>query len=167
MAYYGLLDATMTIHHWICIIGMSLPLTYNMSANYIVMGMFIAESSNPFMHVRVILKHYGLRYTKAYECMEISFMIIYMYGRVLVGLGVVWNTCRCVHNHFMVRFCSFALLIQSLFFIVKMVGILKRRFKEISDRKVHRVKMSWFTPLNKQEMEILGIKASANEKHIL
>ena len=110
MTYYGLLDMTMFIHHWICIIGMSLPLTYNMSGNYIVMGMFVAESSNPFMHIRVILKHYGLRYTKAYECMEITFMILYMYGRFFVGLGLVWNTCRCVHNHFMVRVCSVGLL---------------------------------------------------------
>ena len=166
MALYGLLDTTMTIHHWICIVGMSLPLTYNLSANYIVMGMFIAECSNPFMHIRVILKHYGLRYSKAYECMEITFMMLYIYGRILMGLGVVWNTCRCSHNHFMVRFCSFGLLAQSLFFIVQMVGILKKRFKEISDRKVHRVKMSWFTALDKHQLEILGIKDQKNEKTI-
>jgi hypothetical protein len=115
--YYGLVDATMVIHHSICIIGMSLPLTYGMSANYIVMGMFIAESSNPFMHVRVILKHYGLRYTKAYECMEITFMSLYMYGRILLGSGVVWNTCLCQHNHLMVRFCSAAIMAQSVFFV--------------------------------------------------
>ena len=36
MAYYGLLDAAMSFHHWTCIIGMSLPLTYGMSGNYVV-----------------------------------------------------------------------------------------------------------------------------------
>ena len=117
LMYYGLVDATMVIHHSICIIGMSLPLTYGMSANYIVMGMFIAESSNPFMHVRVILKHYGLRYTKAYECMEITFMCLYMYGRILLGAGVVWNTCLCQNNHFIVKFCSAAIMAQSVFFV--------------------------------------------------
>ena len=36
MAYYGLLDKAMSFHHWTCIIGMSLPLTYGMSGNYVV-----------------------------------------------------------------------------------------------------------------------------------
>ena len=118
MAYYGLLDTTMTIHHWICIIGMSLPLTYDKSANYIVLGMFFGEISNPFMHMRCVLKHYGLRYTKAYETMEITFMLLYIYGRILIGTSVVWNTCTCEENHFIVRFCSFGLLVQSVFFVV-------------------------------------------------
>ena len=149
LCYYGLVDAAMIVHHSICIVGMTLPLTYGMSANYIVMGMFIAESSNPFMHVRVILKHYGLRYTKAYECMEITFMCLYMYGRILVGASVVFNTCYCSHNHFMVRFCSAASMVQSIWFVTQMIGIMKKRFKEISDRKIHRVKSRWFDPLNK------------------
>jgi len=164
MAYYGLLDKTMVIHHAICIVGMSLPLTYDMSANFIVMGMFIAESSNPFMHVRVILKHYGLRYTKAYECMEITFMSLYMYGRILLGAGVVWNTCLCQHNHFMVRFCSAALMVQSVFFVGQMISILKKRFKEISMRKEQRIKIRWFEPLNSQELEKLGIDAKKAQK---
>lgn len=166
MAYYGLLDKTMTIHHWICIVGMSLPLTYDMSANYIVMGMFIAESSNPFMHVRCILKHYGMRYTKAYETMEITFMLLYIYGRILLGLSVVFNTCMCEHNHFMVRFCSFGLLAQSVFFVFQMVGILKKRFKEISARKEHRVKIRWFEPLNKEEMSKLGLNTNKEDKGV-
>jgi len=120
LSYYGLVDVTMVIHHSICIIGMSLPLTYGMSANYIVMGMFIAETSNPFMHVRCILKHYGMRYTKSYECMEITFMMLYMYGRVLLGASVVYNTCLCKHNHFMVKFCSAALAVQSYWFVTQM-----------------------------------------------
>lgn len=163
LCYYGLVDKTMVIHHGICIIGMSMPLTYNKSANYIVMGMFIAESSNPFMHVRVILKHYGLRYTKAYETMEITFMMLYIYGRILLGISVVSNTCLCIHNHFMVRFCSFGLLLQSIFFVFQMIGILKKRFKEISLRKLHRVKSRWFDPLNKEELEKLGLNKKKDE----
>ena len=38
-----------------------------------------------------------------------------------------------------------------------MVALLKKRFKEISDRKVHRVKMRWFDPLTPAEMEKLGL----------
>lgn len=110
MAYYGLLDKTMTIHHWICIIGMSLPLTYNMSANYVVMGMFVAETSNPFMHARCIIRNYGLRYTKIYEFMEISFMLFYIYCRIFLGIGLTFNNCLCQYNSIIVRGCSLCLL---------------------------------------------------------
>lgn len=65
--------------------GMTMPLTYGMSANHVVQGMFIAEGSDVFMHMRAILRHYGLRYTLIYETMEILFFIIYIFGRILPG----------------------------------------------------------------------------------
>lgn len=117
MAYYGLLDGAMTFHHWLCIIGMSLPLTYGVSANYIVQGMYIAEVSNPYMHSRLILKQYGLRYTKAYEALEISFMLLYIWGRFIMGSSVVWNTVSCSQNHVVVRLASACLMVQSLIFM--------------------------------------------------
>merc|ERR1719263_1804788 len=126
MAYYGLLDKTMTIHHWVCIIGMSQPLTTDMSANFVVMGMFVAECSNPAMHLRNIIKHYGLRYTKAYESMEISFLLLYIFGRYINGTSLVWLTCRCPSNPFMAKVSAVALLLQSLAFGTQMFSILRK-----------------------------------------
>lgn len=48
-----------------------------------------------------------------------------------------------------------------------MISILKKRFKEISLRKEHRVKIRWFDPLNKMELEKLGIDLNMKEKSIL
>jgi hypothetical protein len=90
---------------------MALPLTYGLSANFVVMGMFIGESSNPFMHLRAILKQYGLRYTKAYECCDIIFMLLFTFGRLIFGAKAVYNTCVCEQNHILVRLCSAALMI--------------------------------------------------------
>ena len=117
MAFYGLLDMAMSFHHWTCIIGMSLPLTYGMSGNYVVQGMFVAEGSNPFMHIRIILRHYGLRYTRAYETMEILFMIIYIFGRIIMGTYTAWSTAFCHHNHFVIKLSAVGLLVQTVFFI--------------------------------------------------
>jgi hypothetical protein len=44
-----------------------------------------------------------------------------------------------------------------------MIGILKKRFKEITNRKLNKIKARWFEPLNKQELEELGIKAVKDE----
>lgn len=163
MAYYGLLDTAMSFHHWICIIGMSLPLTYGMSANYIVEGAFVAEASNTFMHVRIILRHYGLRYTRAYETMEILFMIIYIFGRLIMGAYTSWSTTFCEHNAVVIKLAAVGLLVQSILFIQQMLGILRKRFKEISDRKKLRIKIRWLQPLNREELEKLGINEK-NEK---
>lgn len=40
---------------------------------------------------------------------------------------------------------------------------MKKRFKEISDRKIHRIKMRWFTPLNDAELEKLSLKKGTKE----
>ena len=40
-----------------------------------------------------------------------------------------------------------------------MIGILKKRFKEISHRGKVGIKARWFEPLNYKEMEKLGIDA--------
>ena len=111
LLFYGLVDSAMVIHHSFCIFGMTLPLTYGKSANFVVMGMFIGESSNPFMHIRAILKHYGLRYTKAYESMDIIFMLLFTFGRIIFGAKAVWNTCVCEENHILVRVSSAALML--------------------------------------------------------
>ncbi len=74
MAYYGILDKSMTIHHNICIFGMTMVVLTGQSANSLVSAAFVAEISNPPMHIRMMLKHLNKRYTKAYECAELSYI---------------------------------------------------------------------------------------------
>ena len=58
------------------------------------------------------------------------------------------------------------LLVQTFHFVRQMVGILQKRFREISLRKKTGIKMRWFKPLDKQELAVLGVSTKA-EKHIL
>jgi len=85
MAYYGLLDRAMVLHHTVTASGMSVVLIQGMTGNMVVGGMFIAEVSNPAMHVRVMLKLLGLRYSKAYESCEIAMILLYTFGRIILG----------------------------------------------------------------------------------
>ena len=109
MAYYKLLDGTMILHHSICLGGFTAALATGTGSNYTIMGLYVSEVSNTCMHIRSILKHYGLRYTKSYELMEISFILLYIYGRILLGPALLWSTTMCSHNHFMIRICAVAL----------------------------------------------------------
>eukprot|EP00356_Strombidium_inclinatum_P001471 CAMPEP_0170509402 /NCGR_PEP_ID=MMETSP0208-20121228/65198_1 /TAXON_ID=197538 /ORGANISM="Strombidium inclinatum, Strain S3" /LENGTH=184 /DNA_ID=CAMNT_0010792761 /DNA_START=498 /DNA_END=1052 /DNA_ORIENTATION=- len=111
MAYYGLLDKAMTIHHSICILGIMISFSENRAGNYIITGTYIAEVSNTCMHARVILRHYGLRYTRAYEVTEITFIMLYIYARILAGPSVVWSTVACSKNNLLVRLVAVGLLV--------------------------------------------------------
>ena len=44
-----------------------------------------------------------------------------------------------------------------------MIGIFRKRMKEISDRKIHRIKMRWFDPLTDAELDKLGIDTKKKE----
>lgn len=92
MAYLGLLDFPMTFHHFICIVGMFSSVSGGKSSSLLVSASFIAEISNPPMHLRQILRMIGLRYTKIYEACEISFISLYIFGRFLMGFGLCWKT---------------------------------------------------------------------------
>lgn len=74
MAYLRILDRSMLIHHNICIIGMSFGLATGHGADILIGALFLTEISNPAMHVRVILRHLNLRYTRAYETTELTYM---------------------------------------------------------------------------------------------
>jgi hypothetical protein len=74
MAYLGILDRSMTIHHLICIFGLSAGLISGKSADVLVGALFLTEISNPSMHMRNMLRLLGFRYTKSYETAEVSYM---------------------------------------------------------------------------------------------
>ena len=95
--------------------------------------------------------------------MELTFLILYMFGRIIMGGYQVWTVCHCESANLAIKFGGSAVLIQSIYFCFTMWKIMKNRFREISNRKLNQVKIRWFTPLNKMELEKLGIKASKDE----
>lgn len=103
MGYLGILDRSMTIHHNICIFGMSMSVLSGQSANSLVAALFVSEISNPAMHVRMILKHLNKRYTKAYECAELTYIMFYTFGRLFLGVSVLIRTITCPSNHIIIK----------------------------------------------------------------
>ena len=58
------------IHHTLCVLGFGSALLYNYGGIDSIGGLFVAEVSNFPMHLRVIFRNFGLRYTKSYEYSE-------------------------------------------------------------------------------------------------
>ncbi|CAE7456535.1 tlcd5 [Symbiodinium microadriaticum] len=158
MAYYGLLDWSMTLHHCVVVLGMGFNVYDGYSAHLLLGGMFVAEISNPPMHVRCMLKQLGLRYTRAYELADMIFLLLYMVARIVFGTYQVYIAVNCDRLHFTVKVCAVALLLQSYHFSIQMKSIVQKRFTDMEKRKKYNVKMNWFyPPLSKDVLEKLGL----------
>jgi hypothetical protein len=107
----GILDVAMTIHHPLCVFGLFLPLYENMSGNFCMMAIFISEISNPPMTIRHIFRLTGRRYTKGYEAAELSFIALYVYGRIIAGIPIVMQTLTCPQNHFFLKLTCIGLML--------------------------------------------------------
>lgn len=166
MAYYGLLDWAMSIHHFVSVLGQVLTLASGHSAILLMCGMFVGEISNPSMHFRMILRHLGLRYTLAYEILEILFIVFYILGRMVVATPTLYYIDTCSSVNIILKVCLSMLWVQSFYFICSsMVGMLIKRFKEIDNRTLLNVPMKGlFTPLTKDELKQLGINSSEEKK---
>lgn len=145
MAYYGLLDQSMLIHHGIWCLGYYLVLCFGASATELIAGLYISEVSNPFMHIRIISRNFGYRHTIFYEAWEYIYILLYIYYRLFKGIFVVWNCAGCQNgNHPIIRILAVLLAVQSYFFVYKMVSILKGRLNEKAERDKLGVSLYWF-----------------------
>jgi len=164
MAYYGLLDSSMTIHHVVCVLGIYISLMEGFSANDVIAGLFIAEISNPPMHGRVMLKHVGKRMTKLYELCEYLYIVLYIFGRCLIGSPVIYKVVSCTSSNFLVRAVAGVLALQSYYFVFKMIRLLRHRFRSYALRKSHGIKLHWFTVNEEGVARLKKIEQEEREK---
>jgi hypothetical protein len=153
MAYFKLLDLDMTIHHSLCVGGICVVLADGHDAGFVVAGLFVAEVSNPAMHVRVMLRNIGKRYTRAYEVAEYSYFFMFFFGRILAGHPVVYNTVRCGSMHLLGRFVSLGVLAQSYLFLYRMWFILRARLAETKERRAKQLPFYWFEPMAQADLD--------------
>ena len=118
MACEGILDTAMLIHHPLCMFGFGLPLYENISGNYAMMALFSSEISNPPMHMRHIMRLTGRRYTKAYEFSEISFILLYFFGRIIIAFPIAYSNLVCPVNHVIFKLTCVGLMTQSMYFAI-------------------------------------------------
>ena len=95
LAYLGILDCGMAIHHSICILGMAGVVVTNKDAYYLVIAMFWSEMSDPFLDAKIILRHLGLRYSKSYEIVEMFqfgklSLVILCFSNLHFGKRIAW-----------------------------------------------------------------------------
>ena len=103
----------MFVHHLLCIAGIVYTLNDGKGANFVVAGLFITEVSKTAMHMRIILKYIGLRYSRAYEIAEFVYFIMFFVGRIVLGLPIEYQTVTCDQMNWLAKFVVLGILAQS------------------------------------------------------
>lgn len=111
MIYFDLMTTGMFIHHCLSFLPMLFAFYSGNTANFVVNFIFIAEISNPAMHARLVIKHMGMRYTKLYEFLEISYILLYTYGRLIIGTTIVLRCLTCGPSPFIMKSIGVGILV--------------------------------------------------------
>lgn len=91
-----------------------------------------------------------------------------MFGRMILGLPMLYRAWMCPSNSIIVNLMGTGIWLQSFNFILTMVKIMKARSSEYAERKAKNIKMKWFTPLNKDELDkIEAYKKKPNHKQYI
>ena len=85
--------SAMYFHHIITILMCSVGLYQGRYVNFLVYGLFFAELSAPLSHFKEFLKDFNLRYTLAYEVMEMLYFATYIIGRVMMAGPKAFEYC--------------------------------------------------------------------------
>mmetsp|Transcript_11790 Transcript_11790/g.17244 ORF Transcript_11790/g.17244 Transcript_11790/m.17244 type:complete len:241 (-) Transcript_11790:1336-2058(-) len=147
MYKYDLYDSFIIIHHSLCLLGMSCTLIAGVGSVDIMYGLFITEISNPCMHIREVLKLANQRGTKTYLIFELSFFGFYFFGRLIIGIPIVYSIVTSWRTHIIQRLMTFSLEVQSFIWAYQMIGISRKRYSEYLDRKLNQVELPWFNSL--------------------
>jgi len=142
--YYGLADRSLAIHHALAIFGYLVAIHYNTST-LAMCGIFYGETSNAFMHIRVILRSFGKRHTKLHEVFDVLYMLTYIVARAVFVTKVNYDTLYVSGIPVLLRLACIGLWVQSLLFVKEMIFILQRKYKQFQERRTKSIQYFWFT----------------------
>ena len=141
---FGLYDSKLIIHHGLCLSGMTALLYFNRGMFACVLGLFLAESSNFPMHLRCILRTFGLKNTLLCELCETAYMLIYIFFRGILGPVFCVMAFLSPATPLVIAFTFMLLILQSFSFIFTMISILKKKMANAAERKQMQVNLFWF-----------------------
>ncbi|ONK81241.1 uncharacterized protein A4U43_C01F26890 [Asparagus officinalis] len=107
-------------HHTISIVGIGAGLAYQKSASELVAALWVSEISSPLLHVRKLLKELGYRDTDLNFVADISFALVFTFGRMIAGPYVTFETWMA-DNPLLIKIMAMGLQLVSTFWFYKIV----------------------------------------------
>ena len=98
------------IHHGLVMAALYTVLLYDIAATDMVLGFFVAEWSNPFMHIKEIMKTLNLSTTRFFLWNEIAFYVLYLIFRNPIGIPVCLSIIASSTSPLLGRVCVAGIL---------------------------------------------------------
>ena len=141
--YFGLLDSSLVFHHTFTISGFLTSLLVPYGAKSFIYGLFITDLTNFPMHLRIVLRNKGKRHTKLYEVMESIYLTLYIGLRGVLAPYNLYTLLSCSKIHPYISLSWIFVYAQSLYFVTKMLKIMKKKILEYEERAKKGVSLWW------------------------
>ncbi|CAG9327955.1 unnamed protein product [Blepharisma stoltei] len=148
---FGIYDNFIMLHHGLTIIGELTGVSGTYGTIEIMYGTFFAEVSNPFLHIKEILKCAGQKETKSHLLAELVFIVAFFIGRFILGPPITYGVVTSWNVFWLVRLMGFLLEMQSFKWAYTMYFIVKKRYREYKIRCKTGQSLPWFVEIKKDK----------------
>lgn len=112
------------IHHLVSILGLGVGVVYATCGSELTGCLWLMEISNPFMHMRELLKELGYKDSRLSILNDICFAFIFTLARLMVGPYLVYLTITA-NNPLIVKVTSVGLQVVSIFWFYKIAKMVQ------------------------------------------
>ena len=115
------------------------------------------ESTNAAMHLRELIKRFGMRYTWSFYANEYYYCGAYMIcrGIFIPCVYYFWYTCDSSGPFYLIFFPIH--VVQSWYYVAKLPKMWRVRDKERSMLKKAKLTLRWFDPISAEAAKEAGI----------
>lgn len=128
-------DIVITLHHVATILGLFVGVFNRTSGHELLLCLVLMEASNPFMHLRCILRDVGYGKTRLADINDVVFAVTFLLCRNVLGLFVVYWTVMSSTTPLLVKAGGVGILAVSLFWTQKLVSMIARKLSKADARK--------------------------------
>ena len=126
--YYGLMDRPMIFHHLGAMLGLAYGCFAQVSGRELLFAMALLEVSNPFLHVRWMLRELDLKTTTVYKVNELAFFAVFVLIRVGAGTWLWYYVVRSAAVDLFVKTSATALWAVSCLWLLMILRVFAAKY---------------------------------------
>uniref|UniRef100_A0A0E0JGP2 TLC domain-containing protein n=1 Tax=Oryza punctata TaxID=4537 RepID=A0A0E0JGP2_ORYPU len=113
-----------TVHHLVSIVGIAAGLAYRRCGTEMVASLFVTEISSPLLHLREILKEFGVKDTDLNLLVDILFAVIFSVARMGFGPYLTYVTVTA-DNPILIKAMATGLQLVSAYWFLRILRMVR------------------------------------------
>uniref|UniRef100_J3KYI0 TLC domain-containing protein n=2 Tax=Oryza brachyantha TaxID=4533 RepID=J3KYI0_ORYBR len=115
-----------TVHHLVSIVGIAAGLAYRRCGTEMVASLLVTEISSPLLHLREILKEFGIKDTDLNLLVDILFAVIFSVARMGFGPYLTYVTVTS-DNPILIKAMATGLQLVSAYWFLRILRMVKHK----------------------------------------